>query len=238
MKKTIIVMPVANEEKTIGSVLDKLLALNYENLRVFPVMDNYSKDGTLDIVKEYERKTDGKIHLVFHDESYGVVSCYLHGFKKALEADADYVIEMDGGGSHLPSEVPQFIEGLEQGYDCVFGSRFMEMGGVIDDPIYRRFLSKGGTFMGNVVLKTHYIDMTSGFEAFRREVLQNLQLDHFLSKGHIYQTEMRYYCRNLNYKEVPIHYIAGDSSLSIKSVKEAFSVLFQIKENEKNVWLK
>ncbi len=235
-KKTIVVMPVANEEKTIGRVLNELIDLDIMNLRVFIVMDNYSKDNTQEIVEQYERKTDGKIHLLFHEKSKGVVSCYLYGFQKALEDEADYIIEMDGGGSHLPSELSQFVEKLNEGYECVFGSRFIKNGGVINDPLYRRLLSKGGTYLGNCVLKTQFVDMTSGFEAFRREVLERMDLNKFLSKGHIYQTEMRYYCRNFKYIEVPIHYFAGDSSLNIKSVREAISVLFKIKSNELRIW--
>ena len=54
----------------------------------------------------------------------------------------------------------------------------------------------------------------------------------------MYQTEMRFYCRNLNTIEVPIHYIAGGSSLKFKAVKEALRILFQLKKNEKNIWRK
>ncbi|WP_022755103.1 glycosyltransferase [Butyrivibrio fibrisolvens] len=234
MKKTVIVMPVANEEETMAQVLDEILALPYDNLYVYPILDNYTKDHTEDIVKKYEKET-GRVKDIFYEDSRGVVSCYLYGFKKALEDGAEQIIEMDGGGSHQPKELPQFIDSLDKGYDCVFGSRFIKDGGVVNDPLYRHALSFGGTLLSNIVLKTSYKDMTSGFEAFSRDVLLSLNLDKFLSKGHIYQTEMRYYCRNLNHIEVPIHYIAGGSSLKMKSVKEALSVLFRLKENEENV---
>ena len=46
MKKTIVVMPVANEESTMEQLLDRLLALPYDNLFVYPVIDDYSKDRT------------------------------------------------------------------------------------------------------------------------------------------------------------------------------------------------
>lgn len=234
MKKTIIIMPVANEEETMGKVLDEILGLPYENLYVYPVIDSYSKDNTEKIIREYQEKTE-RVKCVFYKESKGVISCYLHGFRVALEDGADFVIEMDGGGSHQPSEIPLFIEKLEEGYDCVWGSRFIQGGGLEKDPLYRKVLSKGGTILSNFVLHTKLQDMTSGFEAFRREVLENMDLDKMLSKGHIYQTEMRYYCRNYKTIEVPIHYIAGGSSLKLKSVKEAFEVLFKLKGNEKNV---
>ena len=234
MKKTIIVMPVANEEETMGQILDGILKLPYDNLSVYPVIDSYSTDRTEEIIRQREKT--GRVKCIFYRESTGVISCYLEGFRRALADGAEQIIEMDGGGSHLPSEIPQFIEKLEEGYDCVWGSRFIPGGGISSLPVYRRILSGGGTLLANLVLGTRLKDMTSGFEAFRREVLACMDLDRFLSRGHIYQTEMRYYCRNYRTIEVPIHYTGGKSSLTSATVAEAFSVLFRIKKNEKNVF--
>lgn len=237
MKKIIIIMPVANEEETIGQVLDEILALPYKNLWVYTIIDNYSKDRTEDIIKSYEQ-TSKMIKCVFYKESQGVISCYLEGFRKALADNADYIIEMDGGGSHQPSEIPQFIEKLDEGYDCVFGSRFIKNGEISNHPLYRRILSSGGTILSNIVLKTRLKDMTSGFEGFQANILKSMDLKSFLSTGHMYQTEMRFYCRNLNIIEVPIHYIGGNSSLKFKSVKEALIILFRLRNNEEKVWKK
>lgn len=234
MKKTIIVMPVANEEETMGGVLDEILALPYDNLYIYPVIDNYSKDQTENIIREREKITD-KVKCIFYKESRGVISCYLEGFRRALQDGAECIIEMDGGGSHSPKEIPQFIEKLEEGYECVWGARFVSGGGIENHPLYRRILSKGGTILSNLVLGTKLKDMTSGFEAFQRQVLEEMDLDAFLSQGHMYQTEMRYYCRNKRTIEVPIHYIGGSSSLKGSSVTEALRILFELKKNESRV---
>lgn len=234
MKKTIIVMPVANEQETMGQVIEEILALPYDNLHLYPVIDSYSKDKTEEIIRSYENT--GRVKCVFYEKSTGVISCYMEGYRQAIRDGAEFVIEMDGGGSHKPSEIPQFIQKLEEGYDCVWGSRFIKGGGLVNDPLYRRILSGGGTFLSNLVLNTKLKDMTSGFEAFKAEVLDKFDFDKFLSKGHMYQTEMRFYCRNYNTIEVPIHYTAGKSSLKLKSVTEALSILFKLKKNEKNVY--
>lgn len=234
MKKTIIVMPVANEQDTMGSIIDEILALPYDNLYLYPVIDSYSKDRTEEIIRSYEHT--GKVKCIFYKESRGVISCYMEGYRQALKDGAEQVIEMDGGGSHKPSEIPQFIEKLEEGYDCVWGSRFIKGGGLENDPLYRRILSGGGTFLSNLVLGTKLKDMTSGFEAFKKEVLEKFEFNKFLSTGHMYQTEMRFYCRNYRTIEVPIHYTAGKSSLKFKSVKEALVILFKLKKNEKLVY--
>lgn len=233
MKKTIIVMPVANEGDTMASLLDRILALPYDNLLVYPVVDDYSTDNTADIIRSYE--STGRVKCIYYKESRGVISCYLEGFRRAMADGAERIIEMDGGGSHKPEEIPQFIEKLDEGYDCVWGSRFTSGGGTDHQPMYRRLLSSGGTILSNAVLGTKLKDMTSGFEAFQVEILKNMNLDAFLSTGHMYQTEMRYYCRKFNTVEVPIHYTGSTSSLKMKSVTEALKILFMLKNNEKKV---
>lgn len=234
MKKTIIVMPVANEEATMGAVIEEILALPYNNLYLYPVVDAFSKDKTEEIIREWADKTN-RVKCIFYQESRGVITCYLEGFRQALRDGAEQIIEMDGGGSHLPSEIPQFIDGLENGYDCVWGSRFITGGGISNQPLYRRILSGGGTYLSNFVLGTKLKDMTSGFEGFQRSVLENMNLDKIMSKGHMYQTEMRFYCRHYHTIEVPIHYVGSSSSISSKSVTEALHLLGQLKKNEYNV---
>ena len=230
-------MPVANEESTMGQILDEILELPYENLYIYPVVDSYSKDRTEEIIREKEKISD-KVKCIFYQESTGVISCYLEGFRQALADGAERILEMDGGGSHKPAEIPQFLEKMEDGYDCVWGSRFMDGGSMKEQPLYRRILSQGGTFLSNFVLGTRLKDMTSGFEGFQREVLESMNLDRFLSTGHMYQTEMRYYCRNLRTIEVPIHYVGTASSLKGSSVTEALKLLFQLKRNETLIWKK
>ena len=237
MKKTIVVMPVANEENTMEELLDRLLALPYDNLFVYPVIDDYSKDKTEEIIRRKEAET-GRVKCIYYKESKGVITCYLEGFRQALKDGAEWIVEMDGGLSHLPEELPQFLDKLKAGYDCVWGSRFMKGGQMSNLPLYRRILSQGGTFLSNFVLGTSLKDMTSGFEAFQREVMEEMNLERILSKGHMYQTEMRYYCRNLRTIEVPIHYIGGESSLKGSSVTEALRLLFELKKNEPTFWRK
>lgn len=227
-------MPVANEEDTMEGILEEILALPYDNLYIYPVIDSYSRDRTEEIIRKKEAEDD-RVKCIFYKASKGVVSCYLEGFRRALEDGAEQILEMDGGGSHLPAEIPQYLERLKEGYDCVWGSRFMSGGSMHGQRFYRRILSQGGTFLSNLVLGTKLKDMTSGFEAFRREVLESMDLEAFLSTGHMYQTEMRFYCRNFQTIEVPIHYVGTASSLKGSSVTEALRLLFRLKKNEKLV---
>ena len=226
-------MPVANEEETMGDIINEILSLPYEDLYLYPVIDAYSKDRTEEIIRSFE--DTGRVKCIYYAASKGVISCYFEGYRQALADGADQIIEMDGGGSHKPSEIPQFMEKFDEGYECIWGSRFTEEGGMKDSPWYRKILSGGGTWLANLVLGTTLSDMTSGFEGFKRNVLEEFDFDQFLSTGHMYQTEMRFYCRDRRAVEVPIHYTSGKSSLKADSVFEALKILFCLKKNEKNV---
>lgn len=236
MKKIIIVMPVANEEETMQELIDKIMQLPYDDLLLYPVIDSYSKDRTEEIIRAAEKTYNGRVKCQFFERSKGLVSCYFYGFTQALKDGADYIIEMDGGLSHDPASIPMFISALDQGYDCAWGSRYVKGGELENQPFYRRMLSSGGTFLSNLVLGTKLKDMTSGYEAFKAPVLREMYFSRFLSHGHMYQTEMRFYCRNFKTKEIPIKYIGGGSSLKLKSVTEALRILFKLKQHEKYVW--
>ena len=233
--KTIIVMPVANEADTMEQVIDGIFAHGFENLYYYPVIDDFSKDDTEKIIRK-KAEENPNIKLIYYKESKGVISCYLEGYRQALLDGADRIIEMDGGMSHDPKQLPQFMEKLDEGYDCVWGSRFTKGGGVSELPLYRRFLSGGGTLLSNLVLGTKLKDMTSGYDAFQRHVLESMDLDQIMSTGHMYQTEMRFYCRNLKCIEVPIHYIGSSTGLKASTVMEALSILFKLKKHENDIW--
>lgn len=240
MQKVGISMPVANEEATIKGFLDDLLQeaakLPY-SFNVYVVMDNFSRDRTLEIV-QHLADNDPRVKLVFYSESTGVVSCYLKGFKEALADGCDFIIEMDSGGSHPPAKIGGILQGLDQeGYDAVFMSRFMREAGIENFPFYRRVVSRGGTILANLWLGTRYSDATSGFEAFRREVLLSMNLDAFISTGGIYQTEMKYYCHagGFKVKELPFVYVGTTTAFKSKWIWIALRTLFRIKYNASKV---
>ena len=226
-----VVMPVANEEETIEDTLNRTLELKIKGLFITPVMDDFSTDNTQKIIKDLEKKHPGKIKLLYNKKCTGTVPAYFFAFKYALKNKAKYIIEMDAGNSHMPEQIPLFIEKLGEGHDCVFGSRFIAGGKFVNHPYYRIFLSWLGTKVANFYLKTNLKDMTSGFEAFRADTLRQLNFDAFSFSGHFYQTEMRFYCKHFNATEVPISYRGSKSRLTFNSILKAFKELLQVKSN-------
>jgi glycosyltransferase involved in cell wall biosynthesis len=237
MTKSGFVIPVANEEKTIGAFLDSVCSAmaSHENFVLYLIMDNYSKDGTKGIVEERADR-DQRVRLVWFPESTGPVSCRLKGFKVALEESCDIVIEMDSGFSHPPEKLAAIHDALSnEQVDVVFMSRFLRGGGVENFPFYRRVISWGGSFLSNLWLGTRFSDATSGFQAFKSHVLRSMDLDRFVSVGGIYSTEMKYYCSHFRYREIPFTYVGSTSNFRLKWVLVALKTLLILPANKRVV---
>ena len=110
--------------------------------------------------------------------------------------------------------------------DCVFGSRFI--GRFEKSSFKRRIVSWGGTMLANLLLGTRQTDMTSGFELFSRDTLKMVIGRGIQSRAHFFQTEIKTFCRNEKYVEVPITYRAASPGLSRAAVMEAFSQLWRL----------
>jgi dolichol-phosphate mannosyltransferase len=185
---------------------------------MFVVVDRASRDGTQQSLEEMR---DPAVRVVWAPENRNVVDEYVRGYRAALDAGSDWILEIDAGYSHQPRDIPQFIEHMQQGYDCVFGSRFVRGAGM-KSTARRYFLSRGGTVLSNALLGTRLRDMTSGFEMFSRDVLARVVERGIRSKGHFFQTEIRAYCRELNVVEVPIEYRAPSRSVNNAVLADAF----------------
>ncbi len=221
-----VIIPMANEEvdfipfvEQLGMAMDQL-----EGGAVYFVVDKASRDRTLELCREAEA-ADKRFHTVWAPENRNVVDAYLRGFREVVDLGYEIIIEMDGGLSHDPRALSAFLRALHEGNDCAFGSRYINGGSMVDSSLKRRFFSKGGSILARYVLNAHFSDMTSGYQAFRRDVLVRLLEVKLLSKAHFYQTEVRYLLRREKAIEVPIHYRAPSPSVSKNAVRNSLAVL-------------
>ena len=113
-------------------------------------------------------QAEPRLRVVWAPENQCVVDAYVRGYREALIAGVDWILEIDAGFSHQPQDIPQFFDTMLQGYDCVFGSRFMPGGRFSGGSLKRYLISRGGSVLANLVLGTKETDMTSGFELFSR----------------------------------------------------------------------
>ena len=170
-----IVCPMANEENCaaafVTEVLEKCLQEGFKSVTFFAVLDRKSTDQTRSILDDLAtRQTD--LRVVWAPQNKSVVDAYLVGYREALMAGCDWVLEIDAGFSHQPSDISQFFVRMREGYDCVFGSRFCRGGSIKESSLRRHLISRGGSIVSNALLGTSLKDMTSGFELFSRATLQ------------------------------------------------------------------
>lgn len=219
-------IPMANEEQDFAPFVDLLTRVMdvIGTGKIYFVIDNASKDKTLEFAQDLQKK-DPRFEVVWAPDNRNVVDAYLAGFKVAYANGHDIIIEMDAGLSHDPRAIPMFLRVLNEGNECAFGSRFIKDGSMGDSPFNRRMLSKTGTTLANILLGTKLYDMTSGFQGFHRDIIGKLLKYELKSKAHFYQTEVKYLLRKHRIAEVPIHYQAPSPRVSSSAVKNARQTL-------------
>lgn len=222
-----VVIPMANEEADFEPFILLLTETldNYKTGAVYFVVDNVSKDNTLNLCMGLAAK-DSRFKTIWAPENRNVVDAYLRGYREALKNNHEIIIEMDAGLSHDPRAIPMFLRVLNEGNECAFGSRFINGGSISDSNWRRFFLSKFGTILSNILLGTNMYDMTSGFQGFHAGIVRKFVDHSLLSKAHFYQTEIRYLLRKTRYAEVPIHYKAPSPRVSKKAILNSVQVLF------------
>ena len=221
-----VIIPLANEEEGFSIFVAALQATldALEGGKFYFVIDRASKDRTLELAQTLAER-DTRFAVVWAPENRNVVDAYVRGFREACAKGHEFIIEMDGGLSHDPRAIPMFLRVLSEGNECAFGSRFTNGGSMADSSSYRKILSKAGTVLSNLLLGTKMFDMTSGFQGFHREVLEEVLRYPLRSRAHFYQTELRYLLRKKRFAEVPIHYRAASKSVSRFAISNALVTL-------------
>ena len=226
-----IVCPMANEEISaaafVSEVLEKCRQEGFKSVTFFAILDRKSTDQTRNILDNLARRqTD--LRVVWAPQNKCVVDAYLVGYHEALTAGCDWVLEIDAGFSHQPSDISQFFTRMREGYDCVFGSRFCRGGSIKESSLRRYLISRGGSIVSNALLGTSLKDMTGGFELFSRSTLQHVLDKGIRSRGPFFQTEIKAYCRRLKVVEVPIQYRGARHQVGSAALKDSFSNLWRL----------
>lgn len=223
-----IVCPMANEGADSTRFVQAVLRYcdGVGTVTFHAVLDTATTDNSLELLRDLAN-SEPRLHVVWAPENRCVVDAYVRGYREALAAGADWILEIDAGFSHRPEDIPPFFEAMRQGRDCVFGSRFMP-GGSFDGSAKRYLISRGGTVAANLLLGTRQTDMTSGFELFSSSALQMVLKRGIQSRAHFFQTEIKVYCRNLHIVEVPIRYGSPSPRLSQSALADSLQQLWRL----------
>jgi dolichol-phosphate mannosyltransferase len=189
------------------------------------IVDDASPDGTGELA-DVMAAGNTRLHVLHRAGKLGLGTAYLAGFKWGIERGYDWLFEMDADFSHDPAHLPHFIEALENA-DVVIGSRYLEgRVTVVNWPITRLLLSWFANVYARTITGLPVADATAGFKAFRREVLETIQLDRVESEGYAFQIEMnmRAWKKGFEIVEIPIVFVdrtTGESKMSKRIIREA-----------------
>lgn len=222
--RVVMVMPTYNEADNLAWVVGRLRTAQPE-VDVLVVDDN-SPDGTGKLADELAA-ADPSVHVLHRSEKGGLGAAYKHGFQVALDAGYDVVGEIDADGSHQPEQLAALLAALGDS-DLVIGSRWVPGGSVVNWPLRRELLSRGGNLYVRLLLGVSVRDATAGFRLFRRSALEAIDLDSVESTGYVFQTDLVTRClrRGLRVREVPIEFVErvrGDSKMSGRVAVESLS---------------
>jgi dolichol-phosphate mannosyltransferase len=220
--RVLVVTPTYNERLNIELVLARLRAA--VPLADILVVDDNSPDGTGTVADELAA-SDPAVHVLHRPVKQGLGPAYVAGFQWGLQRGYDVLVEMDADGSHQPEQLPRLLSALQDA-DLVLGSRWVKGGSVTDWPVTRMVLSRGGNTYVRVALGLGLRDATGGYRAFRREVLESIDLETIASHGYCFQVDLAWRAlkKGATVREVPIEFVErihGTSKMSGAIVREA-----------------
>jgi dolichol-phosphate mannosyltransferase len=217
-------LPTYNERENLEPMLRALSEVLREGDRVL-VIDDASPDGTGELADELAGELDF-VEVLHRERKEGLGPAYLAGFRRALAGDGELVLEMDCDFSHDPKDVPRLIAAVEGDADLALGSRYVPGGSIPNWGALRRAISAAGNVYARVLLQSRVRDLTGGFKAFRRHVLEALDLDAIEAKGYAFQVETTYRTVRGGFRvvEIPIAFVdreEGKSKMTRSIVFEA-----------------
>jgi dolichol-phosphate mannosyltransferase len=173
LKLLSVVIPARDEEGCIASTVEHLhIELK---LREVPheiiVVDDGSKDKTWQILQQTSQDVP-QLRAIQNTGQHGFGRAIIHGLA-AVKGDA--VVIMMADESDDCRDVVRYWKALNEGYDCVFGSRFMKGGGVIDYPRFKLTINRLANFFLSVLFRIKLNDTTNAFKCYRKTVIDGCQ---------------------------------------------------------------
>lgn len=200
-----VIIPAFNEEKGISTCIEKVnkeLA-KLKGRKTLLIVNDGSTDNTLNVLKKEKMKYKNTLEIITYQKNKGYGGALATGIKTAIKQGFTYGIIMDSDLTNDPKYIPHFLHKIEEGYDCVKGSRYIKGGGTKGVPFKRRLPSILGNsfFFFCFGLQVH--DNTNGFRIVKLKMLKGIP---YKEKGFSHILEEMYYLRKKHAKfaELPI----------------------------------
>ena len=196
-----VIIPCYNEKNTIDIIINKVLNAEPHEKKII-VVDDYSNDGSRDILKKYENKND--IEILYHEKNFGKGKAIRSGLTKVEEG---LVLIQDADLEYNPRDYKKLLKPFEEAKaDVVYGSRFL--GGQEYSRIHYfwHFLAnKILTFLCNFFTNLNMTDMETGYKVFKKEHVDKISLNED-SFGIEPELTIKLAKLKLRFFEVPISY--------------------------------
>jgi dolichol-phosphate mannosyltransferase len=223
-QRTLVIIPTFNERENLPLILQRLHQAR-PDVHVL-IVDDSSPDGTGQLADDLASADPERIHVMHRTTKEGLGAAYLAGFAWGLSRGYSTLVEMDADGSHAPEQLHRLLDTVDAGADLAIGSRYVDGGTVRNWPWRRMALSKVANTYSRLLLGIGVHDITAGYRAYRREVLEKLDLDGVDSKGYCFQIDLtwRTVSNGFVVVEVPITFTErelGVSKMSGSNIREA-----------------
>jgi dolichol-phosphate mannosyltransferase len=223
MNSVLVIVPTYNESENVERIVERLFA-SVADADVL-IVDDASPDGTGKIA-DLLAETDPRVHVLHRLGKAGLGTAYTAGFDWGLAQHYKVLVEMDADGSHAPEQLPRMLGALADA-DVVLGSRWVPGGAVVNWPMRRELLSRGGNLYTRLALGIELRDATGGYRAYKRAVLEHIDYPAVSSQGYCFQVDLAWRVLRAGYRvvEVPITFAErerGESKMSGAIVREAF----------------
>jgi dolichol-phosphate mannosyltransferase len=227
-----VVLPTYNERDNLEPIVAAILtALPEASLLV---VDDASPDGTGELADTIAAR-EPRVSVLHRPGKEGLGVAYRDGFRWVLEyPETRAVVQMDADFSHDPATLPRMLTPLMGNADLVLGTRYMRGGSTVGWPWYRKLISRGGTIFARTVLLLPYRDLTGGFKAWRRELIDAIRLRETSGSGYGFQIETTWWAhrRGATIVQVPIVFrerTVGASKMSGGIVREAMLLVLRLR---------
>jgi dolichol-phosphate mannosyltransferase len=226
-----IIIPTYNESQNIINILKSIKENLPKNILAQTiVVDDNSPDGTGKIVEDYlknlKKMTDYTIEIIHRKAKDGLGSAIMKGIQ---QAKGDMIVVMDSDFSHPPQIIPKLIESIKKyQYDIAVASRYIKGGKIQGWSLKRKMMSKFATLIAKKGLGIDTKDPMSGFFAFKRNIIKELNID---AIGYKILLEILVKTKGVNIKEIPYTFQdreLGSSKLDMKTITDYYKSVWKL----------
>ncbi|HEX6139240.1 MAG TPA: polyprenol monophosphomannose synthase [Candidatus Limnocylindria bacterium] len=235
------VLPTYNERDNLEPISRAILAALPEARLL--IVDDASPDGTGQLADTIAAG-EPRVSVMHRPGKQGLGVAYRDGFRWALDQpEVRAVVQMDADFSHDPADLPRLLAPLMRDADLALGTRYIRGGQVVGWPLRRQLISRAGTAFARTVLLLPYRDLTGGFKAWRRELLEGIRLRDANASGYGFQVETTWWAhrRGARIVQVPIVFrerVAGRSKMTGGIVREALFMVLRLRLEAIRDWLR